>query len=299
MASKADSFFNKSCITNILLVILIVLNIWGLYLLMGNTVSFPSSLAMNPIGIKKALLEMEYQKVGGKANYDVVNQATLIQIKDQLPQMQQYIKTQWWKVDDAQANEPVVTTSLSTDEINAILSGASIEGNKWADIIAIEYSDMECPFCIKQYSDTKLQASLATQYGDKVAFVFKNSRWVNHPGTEAKAIGALCAKRVGWDKAYIAFYHAIMDGTTQSAVYPVDKLGDIAKNIKIDLEKWNACVSSKATLALFDAEGEEAKKYGMAGTPWTLLLNVKTGKYAIVEWAYPFSEFVQKIASIQ
>jgi hypothetical protein len=61
---------------------------------MGNSVSFPGSITVDPVGIKKALLEMEYQKVGGKANYDVVNQATLIQIKDQLPQMQQYIKTQ-------------------------------------------------------------------------------------------------------------------------------------------------------------------------------------------------------------
>ncbi len=299
MVSKSDFSFNKSCVTNILLVILIVLNIWGLYFLMGNSVSFPGSITVDPVGIKKALLEMEYQKVGGKANYDVVNQATLIQIKDQLPQMQQYIKTQWWKVDDTQPNEPLVTTSLTADEILTILSGASIEGNKWADIIAIEYSDMECPFCIKQYSDTKLQASLASQYGDKVAFAFKNNRGVNHPGTEAKALGALCAKQVGWDKAYIAFYHAIMDGTTQSSVYPVEKLGDIAKNIKIDQTKWQSCVSSKATLGLFDAEGAEAKKYGMSGTPWTLLLNVKTGKYTIVEWAYPFSSFVEKITAIQ
>jgi protein-disulfide isomerase len=65
---------------------------------------------------------------------------------------------------------------MSPEEIATILSGASIEGNKNADIVAIEYSDMECPFCIRQYSDTKLQPSLAAQYGDKVAFVFKNNR---------------------------------------------------------------------------------------------------------------------------
>lgn len=90
--------------------------------------------------------------------------------------------------------------------------------------MAIEYSDMECPFCIKQYHDTKLQPSLSAQYGDKVAFAFKNNRGVNHPGTEAKALGALCAKQVGGDKAYIAFYHAVMDGTTQGNPYPVAKL---------------------------------------------------------------------------
>ncbi len=299
MFSKADFNFSKSCITNILLCILIVLNIWGLYLLMGNTLSFPGSISIDPVGIKKALLEMEYQKVGGKANYDIVNQATLIQIKDQLPQMQQYVKTQGWKVADTEVDQPTVTTSLTSDEVAAILSGAAIEGNKSADIIAIEYSDMECPFCIKQYSETKLQSSLASQYGDKVAFAFKNNRGVNHPGTEPKAIGALCAKQIGGDRAYVAFYQAIMDGTTQSSVYPVAKLGDIAKNIKINQTKWQSCFDSKSTLGQLDAEGAEAKKYGMSGTPGTLLLNVKTGKYTTVEWAYPFSEFVQKITSIQ
>ena len=50
---------------------------------------------------------------------------------------------------------------------------------------------------------------------------------------------------------------------------------------------------------VFAAETLEAQKYGMSGTPGTLLINVKTGKYSTVEGAYPFSAFVEKIASIQ
>ncbi len=158
---------------------------------------------------------------------------------------------------------------------------------------------MECPFCIKQYQDTKLQTSLKAQYGDKVAFAFKNNRGVNHSGTEAKALASLCAKTVGGNKAYAAFYHAIMDGSTQSNPFAVSKLPDIAKNIKIDVKKWQTCVDTKATLSQFEAETSEAKKYNMGGTPGTLLLNVKTGKYATVEGAYPISEFTQKIESIK
>ena len=90
-----------------------------------------------------------------------------------------------------------------------------------------------------------------------------------------------------------------MDGTMQRNVYPVSKLVDIVKKLWIDTVKWQSCLDSKSTLAQFEAETEEAKKYGMSGTPGTLLLNVKTGKYATVEGAYPFSEFVQKIASLQ
>ncbi len=56
---------------------------------------------------------------------------------------------------------------------------------------------MECPFCIRQYHVTELGKKLAAQYGKDVKFAFKNNRGVNHPGTEAKAIGLLCAGKIG------------------------------------------------------------------------------------------------------
>jgi protein-disulfide isomerase len=272
---------------------------------MGNSISLPSSISIEPAGIKKAILELEYAKVGGKANYELVTKATLLQMKEQIPQIEQYLKTQGGNTatttQPGQPAQPTQWTSntMSLDDVAKIMASAALEGNKTADIVAIEYSDMECPFCIKQYNDTKLQANLTAQYGDKVAFAFKNNRGVNHPGTEAKALGALCAKTVGGEKAYTSFYHAIMDGSTQSSVYPVAKLSEIAKNLKLDMKKWQTCVDTKATLSQFDAESTEARKYNMGGTPGTLLLNVKTGKYATVEGAYPMSEFTQKIDSIK
>ena len=303
MVSKSESC-TTSCITPILLGVLIVLNVFGLFLLMGNSFSLPASISVDPIGVKKALLEIEYSKVGGKANYDIMTQAQNLSINDpqnpsNIEKMKNYIATFASGAKAPTPTTPPVGATMTPAEVATILSGASIDGNKSADIIAIEYSDMECPFCIKQYSDTKIQASLLAQYGDKVAFAFKNNRGVNHPGTEAKALGALCAKKVGGDKAYNDFYKAIMDGTTQASVYPVSKLPDIAKNLKLDMTKWQSCLDSKATLAGLEAETAEAQKYGMGGTPGTLLLNIKTGKYSTVEGAYPFSSFTEKISSIQ
>ena len=178
------------------------------------------------------------------------------------------------------------------------MSGAALEGNSLAEIVVIEYSDMECPFCIRQYAETKLRESLVTQYGDKVVFAYKNNKGVNHPGTEAKAIGALCAKKVGGNTAYAKFYHAIMDGTTQSAVFPVASLPDAAKKAGVDMTKWQTCFDKKETAAEFAAETLEANGLGLGGTPGTLILNVNTGKYATVEGAYPMTSFVEKINSV-
>ena len=306
MVSKSESC-TTNCVTPILLGVLIILNIFGLFLLTGNSFSLPASISVDPVGVKKALLEIEYSKVGGKANYNIMTQAQNLSVNDpqnpsNIEAMKKYISTFGSGTKAPIPNTPTtpaVGATMTPAEIAVILSGAALEGNKSADIVAIEYSDMECPFCIKQYHDTKIQESLRAQYGDKVAFAFKNNRGVNHPGTEAKALGALCAKKVGGDTAYTGFYHAIMDGTKQGAVYPVSGLAGIARKLSLDMTKWQSCVDTKATLAGFEAETAEANKYGMGGTPGTLLLNVKTGKYATVEGAYPFTSFTDKISSIQ
>lgn len=224
--------FKMSHLTPVLLIITILLNVLSLYLLMGNSLTLPDSISLDPVGVKRAFLEIEYAKVGGKANYEIMTAAQQLSVNDpqnpsNIKAMKQYVESfasGGKAATQATGDTPAVTANLTPDQVAMIISGAVLEGNKSADIVAIEYSDMECPFCIKQYSDTKIQASLAAQYGDKVAFAFKNNRGVNHPGTEAKALGALCAKKVGGDVAYAKFYHAIMDGTIQGSVYPVSKL---------------------------------------------------------------------------
>ena len=135
------------------------------------------------MGVKKALLEIEYSKVGGKANYDIMTQAQQISVND--PQNPSNIAAMKKYIAEAQGKKPAADTDTPTPPVGAtlsptdlanILSGATLEGNKSADIVAIEYSDMECPFCIKQYHDTKIQESLRAQYGDKVVFAFKNNK---------------------------------------------------------------------------------------------------------------------------
>jgi protein-disulfide isomerase len=285
-------------LTHILLIILIILNAAGLYLLTGNSISLPASITTDTLGVKRALLELEYDKVWGKANYDLVSQATRMQMQDQIPQIKQYIETQWGKTPGATTPSPTQATVIDATQVATILSGASLEGNALADIVVIEYSDMECPYCIKQYHDTKLQESLKAKYGDKVAFAFKNNQWVNHPGTEAKALASLCAKKVGWDGAYISVYHTIMDGTTQGSLYPTMNLASAAKKSGVDMVKWQSCFDKKETAPDFTAETLEANGFGLKGTPGTLILNVKTGKYATVSWAYPIASFVEHINTL-
>lgn len=71
--------------------------------------------------------------------------------------------------------------------------------------------------------------------------------------------------------------------TNDGGVLDVAKLGDVAKAAGVDVTKWQSCVDTKETLPRFSAQTAEAQKFGLGGTPGTLILNTKTGKYATIE----------------
>lgn len=265
---------------------------------MGYTLSF--SATNDSLGIKRAVLEVEYDKVGGKENYDMLTKAQLIQFKQTLPQLKEFLKSQGGDVGSSAGTDTTaaVDTSkvLDAAKIAKLAENAAVEGDSNATITVIEYSDMECPFCLKQYHDTKLKEKLLAQYGSGVNFIFKNSRGVNHSGTEAKAIASLCAQKVGGSLAYIQYYNAILAGSPDgNNVYPVSKLADLAKSLKIDTAKWKKCYDGKETQDVFAAQTNEATTFSLQGTPGTVILNNKTGKYDTVAGAYPYESFTQKI----
>ena len=188
---------------------------------------------------------------------------------------------------------------MPISDIATLKKDAAIEGKDTAKILVIEYSDMECPYCMKQYHDTKLSSQLKTQYSDSVAFAFKNNLGVEHNGTEAKALGALCAQKVGGNASYIKFYKGIMDASTnEGGVSSVADLPKLAKTVGLDVPKWQACVDKKETATLFKSQTSEAQKFGLGGTPGTLIINVENGKYGTIEGAYPYSQFSSMIDSL-
>lgn len=173
--NTTSSSVSNGVLVFVLLLVLSV-NCLILYFVMGYTLSLTDK-EDGDVGIKRVLLDLEYSKVGGKKNYDILQKYSQMQIKGQMGQIEQYVNgggSQNPSNPPAQVDQP--TTNLTPEDIGKIRQDATIEGNKDASILVIEYSDMECPFCIKQYHETKLWSSLKTQYGDKVSFAFKQNR---------------------------------------------------------------------------------------------------------------------------
>lgn len=320
--NKDCSCGNGNVFNTVLLVILVILSAFQVAFILGITPNFSKEAKQTPTtnnsnGMEKvvrdALLEHEYAKVGGKENYKTITDLQIELLK--YPQYEGNIDAQKEMLKNLKNgtgiadSEPTVTAtpagSLSDEQKTKILESAVIEGNKEADIMVVEYSEMECPFCAQQYHDTKIKENLKSEFGDKVAFSYKNNRGVDHAGTEAKALGLLCAGKVGGDEAYVKFYEHVMDNTTlrpqnrSGSVFPVASLAEAAKAAGItDVAAWQSCVDNKEMLAKFTAETNEAKSIGLSGTPGTLLFNQKTGKYTTISGAYPYENFQAAVNSL-
>jgi hypothetical protein len=124
------SNFHTSLVV-VLLCITLILQVINLYFLTGNSFKFSDTISVDALGIKRALLEVEYDKVGGKKNYDLINKASLMQLQEQMPQIEQFVNG---SATSPNGTTPTATTptggTLSSEDIEMIKKDAVIEGNQ-------------------------------------------------------------------------------------------------------------------------------------------------------------------------
>ena len=285
-----------------LIIVLLVLSILtnlgtGYYLSTGGKSS--EIIADAVIG---KYLDAEYKKAWGKENYELLAKAQQLQMEDQIPQIKQFISSKDGKKPSTDSTVKTTETpatvakTLTKDEIAAVKKTAYIEGNKDAIITLIEYSDLECPFCIRQYKEETIK-KVHKKYGDKVNSTFKNFRAVPHENAEIEANALLCVGDLGGTDKYVAYYAAIFTRTNggNGTGFSKDALLPLAKELKIDGSKFQACMDSKKNITRYDAETTEGKKFGVQGTPGTVVINNQTGEYELIAGAYPVSEFERVI----
>jgi len=127
-----------------------------------------------------------------------------------------------------------------------------------APVTLVEFSDYECPFCKASESVVK---QVLERYPTQVKLLFKNFPIEMHPKARPAAEAALCAEEQGkfWE-----FHDKLFEKAPQIGS---DQLGAIATEAGLDPAKLDACIQAKKLSAKIDADLEEGKKAGVAGTP--------------------------------
>lgn len=247
---------------------------------------------------KRDALWIEELKAGGSENYALVEKLyTSETYKSQQAQTLAQV------LESMEGGTPTENTDVATNEekildqttMDKLLKDTLLKGDKNARFIIFEYSDFLCPFCQRHHNDRTLQ-KVQEKYPNDVALIFKNMPLVQlHPTAPMWAEAAECAGKLWGNNA---FYNFIDKAFTQSS-FDNTVIESIAKEIGINSSKLIACVNDWEFTSKVDGILEEARTlFGINGTPGNVILDKETGKYVIINGAYPFESFDTEIQNL-
>lgn len=167
----------------------------------------------------------------------------------------------------------------------AEVGNAPTKGRGDAPVTIIEFSDFECPFCLKFQKETL--PKIEEKYGDKVRFAYKHLPLTDvHPHAMDAALASSCAYFLGGNDAFFA-YHDVLFARINEWKTNEPKLASLAP--QFDEIKFNACMQSEGTKRWVNKDIEDGKKWGVERVPTFFINGTK------VTGAQPFEYFSKMI----
>jgi protein-disulfide isomerase len=151
-----------------------------------------------------------------------------------------------------------VTIMLEPPRLKVADAGRPSRGPARAPVEIIEFSDFQCPFCLRAHPTV---AQVLNAYGDRVRFVYRNYPLPNHPNAWPAAEAAACAGEQGkfWE-----YHDRLFDN--QSKLGEAD-LKQHAAALALDTAKFDACVDAHKYKKDIDADVAAGEEAGVSGTP--------------------------------
>ncbi len=217
-----------------------------------------------------------------QANPARVNGATLDQVRAPIRNMliDQRMDVARAALVDALKAKTTITISLEPPRVEVTDGGRVPRGNAKAAVEVIEFSDFQCPFCLRAHPTVE---QVLKTYGDKIKFVYRHYPLQNHPAARPAAEASACAEVQGkfWE------YHDRLFANPT-------KLSDAdlkahAAALGLDTTKFNVCVDNHQQKPGVDADMAAAEAVGVTGTP-AFFINGRA-----IEGAQPFESFKRVI----
>jgi protein-disulfide isomerase len=161
-----------------------------------------------------------------------------------------------------------------------IAADGPTQGPANAPIELIEFSDFQCPYCLRAHPILK---QVLSTYGDRIRFVYRNYPLPSHPNARPAAEAAQCAAEQGkfWP------YHDRLFAD-QTKLSDAD-LKASAAALGMDAAKFNACFDEHKYKGRIEADVQAANEAGVDGTP-AFFVNGR-----MLSGAQPFDEFKRVI----
>jgi len=178
------------------------------------------------------------------------------------------------------------TVDQNTQEINTVDVSEDddpVKGDLSAPVTIIEFSDFQCPYCAKFYTDTLPQ--LEQEYIDtgKVKIVYRDFPLTNiHPLATPAALAAECANE---QNKFWEYHNILFEKQDEWVEIGEDKFKEYASEIGLDAEQFADCFESEKYKDELLADLNDGDAAGVSGTP-AFFINGR-----MLSGAQPFSAF--------
>jgi len=159
--------------------------------------------------------------------------------------------------------QPIGPVKVSVDN-DAVL------GDKNAPLTMIEFSDYECPFCKRHFTDVYPQIKKDYIDTGKMKLVYRDFIAVpsHNPLATFEAMAAECAREQGGDSAYFKYHDEIFKRTTSNGNgLDASQLLAIAKDLGLNSTALQQCLDSNKYKDEVAKDITDASKVGVSGTP--------------------------------
>ncbi len=167
-----------------------------------------------------------------------------------------------------------------------------VKGNPNAPVTVVEYSDFQCPFCSRFFTQTLPQ--LEKNYIDtgKIKFVYKDLPLDSlHPNARSAHIAAECADEQGkfWE-----YHDALFEKQPQWSNIASSELQntftEFATDMGLQAESFESCMQSPSIADEVNKDTLEAASFGATGTP-TFFIGTEKDGYIKLVGAQPYAAF--------
>jgi len=156
-------------------------------------------------------------------------------------------------------------------------------GNRNAEVKVFEFSDFQCPYCSIFH---EVMHQVVDEYGDQVAWVFKQFPIASHPLGMPGSLATECAGEQGkfWEMSDKIF--------SNQETLSLDSFEKFAQELNLDTDQFNTCVAEEKYKDKILADYNLGIELGVGGTP----TNFINGQ--MVPGAVPFENMKEIIDEI-
>jgi protein-disulfide isomerase len=179
-----------------------------------------------------------------------------------------------------------VMDAATLQAMTTLASDDAFLGAKDAPVIMVEFSDYQCPYCAKFWSDA--WPKIKTNFVDTgvVNFVYRDLPLSFHNNAQKAAEASECANEQGkfWE------YQDLLFANQQKL--DVNSLKKYAADLGLDVAKFDNCLTSGKYATEVSEDAAAAAQFGISGTPGFVI----NGQ--VVSGAQPYEKFEQIICAL-